>query len=204
MWIAPPSGLRFISAATTPSVSCVTSSRTRDDAAPWPPWMARNALVIAMVILAGSKPTTEPLRRITLYCAKRGSDAFATALPGSPTIRSRGGAAVGEVEAVEICMGRSPCLELVLVDDPAWSAPRGKGAFARSLSVLLRGPGDGRGPGQCRNPRNSLPEPPANLLSNQNLLYLVFQCRLNTKNSGRTCEVQGLFDPPRRAAKKVR
>ena len=35
--------------------------------------MARNALVIAMVILDGSNATTEPLRRITLYCAKRGS-----------------------------------------------------------------------------------------------------------------------------------
>jgi hypothetical protein len=35
--------------------------------------MARNALVIAMVILDGSNATTDPLRRMTLYCAKRGS-----------------------------------------------------------------------------------------------------------------------------------
>ena len=69
MWIVPPSGLRFISAATTPSVSFATCSRTRADAAPWPPLTARNALVIAIEIFAGSKPTTEPLRRITLYSA---------------------------------------------------------------------------------------------------------------------------------------
>ncbi len=105
MWIAPPSGLRFISAETTPSVSRVTSSRTRADAAPWPPLTARNALVIAMVILAGSKPTTAPLRRITLYCANRGSAALATGLPGSPTIRSRGGAeGEGCGAEVAICM----------------------------------------------------------------------------------------------------
>ncbi len=69
MWIAPPSGLRFISALTTASVSFTTSSRTRAQAAPWPPLTARNALVTAIVIFAGSKPTTAPLRRITLYCA---------------------------------------------------------------------------------------------------------------------------------------
>ena len=91
MWIAPPSGLRFTNAATTPSVSFVTSSRTRADAAPWPPLIARNALVMAMVIFDGSNATTEPLRRITLYCEKRGSAPVATGLPGSPTIRSRGG-----------------------------------------------------------------------------------------------------------------
>ena len=48
-------------------------------------------LVIAIVIFDGSKPTTAPLRRITLYCAKRGSAPLATGLPGSPTIRSRDG-----------------------------------------------------------------------------------------------------------------
>src|SRR5947209_8052926 len=109
MWIAPPSGLRFINAATTASVNFVTSSRTRDDAAPCPPWTARKAFAIAMVILAGSKPTTAPLRLITLYCAKRGSEALATGLPGSPTIRSRGGADVAVFWAVvTVCMGGSP------------------------------------------------------------------------------------------------
>src|SRR5437879_1398644 len=107
--MAPPSGLRFISAATTASVNLVTSSRTRDDAAPCPPWTARKAFAIAMVILAGSKPTTAPLRRITLYCAKRGSEALATGLPGSPTIKSRGGADVGVFWAVvAVCIGGSP------------------------------------------------------------------------------------------------
>jgi len=38
---------------------------------------AMKALVMAMVILAGSKPTTLPLRRMTLYSAKRGSLAMA-------------------------------------------------------------------------------------------------------------------------------
>ena len=69
MWMAPPSGLRFISALTTASVRLPTCSRTRADAAPWPPLMARNALVMAIEIFAGSKFTTEPLRRITLYSA---------------------------------------------------------------------------------------------------------------------------------------
>src|ERR1700694_3673291 len=73
MWIAPPSGLRFISAFTTLSVSCAVKSRTRADAALWPPLTARNALVTAIAIFEGSKPTTAPLRRMTLYCASRGS-----------------------------------------------------------------------------------------------------------------------------------
>jgi hypothetical protein len=61
--------LRFISAATTTSVIFATSSRMRALAAPWPPLMARNALVTAIVIFVGSKPTTAPLRRITLNCS---------------------------------------------------------------------------------------------------------------------------------------
>jgi hypothetical protein len=39
----------------------------RADAAPWLPFTARKALVMATLILAGSKPTTAPLRRMTLY-----------------------------------------------------------------------------------------------------------------------------------------
>jgi hypothetical protein len=60
------------------------------DAALCPPFTARNALVIAIVIFDGSKPTTAPLRRITLYCESRGSALLCIALPGSP-IRSRCG-----------------------------------------------------------------------------------------------------------------
>jgi hypothetical protein len=41
----------------------------RAEAAPCAPFTARNALVIAIEILAGSKPTTAPLRRITLQSA---------------------------------------------------------------------------------------------------------------------------------------
>ena len=36
------------------AVSCSTSSRTRADAAPWPPFTARNALVMAIAIFDGS------------------------------------------------------------------------------------------------------------------------------------------------------
>ena len=118
IWIAPPSGLRFSSAATTASVSRVTSSRTRAELAPWPPLTARNALVMAIVIFAGSNATTAPLRRITLNCAKRGSALLATGLPASPTIRSRGGVAVGECgsggDAHEVGSWLVPC-RLLLV-----------------------------------------------------------------------------------------
>ena len=58
-----------MSAATAASVSPATISRMRAEAAPWLPFTARKALVIATAILAGSKPTTAPLRRITLYSA---------------------------------------------------------------------------------------------------------------------------------------
>ncbi|CFN74418.1 Uncharacterised protein [Bordetella pertussis] len=62
----PPAGRLRTSALTACAVSCSTSSRTRADAAPWPPLTARNALVMAMAILLGSNPTTEPLRRMML------------------------------------------------------------------------------------------------------------------------------------------
>ena len=67
MWKVPPCGWRRISAPTTASVRLATSSRMRAEAAAWLPFTARNALVSATVILAGSKPTTAPLRRISLY-----------------------------------------------------------------------------------------------------------------------------------------
>jgi hypothetical protein len=69
MCTVPPEGCRRISAATTFSVRIATCSRTRAEAAPWPPFTAMNALVIAIEIFEGSKPTTAPLRRITLYWA---------------------------------------------------------------------------------------------------------------------------------------
>ena len=117
MWMAPPSGLRLTSATTTASVSTVTCSRTRAEAAPWPPLTARNALVIAMVILDGSKPTTDPLRRITLYCAKRGSATthYRTArltddeLPGWDGCRGSMGCALA------MCMDVSPGISCCLL-----------------------------------------------------------------------------------------
>ena len=70
MWNVPPAGWRRMRAPTTPSVSWVTSSRIRADPAPGPPLTARNALVMATEILVGSNPTTAPLRRMILYCAR--------------------------------------------------------------------------------------------------------------------------------------
>ncbi|MNR09689.1 hypothetical protein D3C85_1259030 [compost metagenome] len=67
MWMAPPSGLRRISALTTPSVSCATLSRMLAELAPWAPITARKVLVMAMEILTGSNATTAPLRRMVLY-----------------------------------------------------------------------------------------------------------------------------------------
>src|SRR3977135_2934751 len=84
MWIAPPSGLRFISALTTTSVRCAVSSRTRDEAPLWPPLTARKALVTAMAIFDGSNATTAPLRRMTLYWESVGSVLAASGEPVSP------------------------------------------------------------------------------------------------------------------------
>jgi len=64
IWKVPPLGRLRTSALTTWAVSDSTSSRTRAEAAPWPPLTARKALVMAMAILPGSKPTTAPLRRM--------------------------------------------------------------------------------------------------------------------------------------------
>ena len=66
MWTVPPCGWRRMSAPTTMSVSWATTSRTRAEAAPCPPFTAMKAFVMATEILPGSNPTTAPLRRITL------------------------------------------------------------------------------------------------------------------------------------------
>ncbi len=193
MWMAPPSGLRLTSAATTPSVSFVTSSRTRAEAAPWPPLMARNALVIAMVILDGSNATTEPLRRITLYWAKRGSAPLITGLPASPTIRSRGGTAVESVgRALAICMRISPVISCrsagvcrafragpAFVVKPRW-ARDSEGRPVEPAAAF---------PVAARVLRGSSSES----LWNQNLLYLVFKCLMSTKHSGSVGRPQAVF-----------
>src|SRR5881397_3652270 len=78
--------------------------------------MARNALVIAIEILDGSKPTTAPLRRITLYWANRGSVLGPRALPVSPAMRSRVGAdGVAAGEPLVTCIGSFSCRILVFV-----------------------------------------------------------------------------------------
>ena len=66
MWYVPPVGWRRTSAETTACVTPWTFSRTPALAAAVPPATARNALVTATAILSGSKPTTAPLRRMTL------------------------------------------------------------------------------------------------------------------------------------------
>jgi hypothetical protein len=66
MWNIPPDGMRRTSDVTTVPVSVSTSSRTRAEFALWPPLTARNAFVSAIETFEGSKPTTAPLRRMTL------------------------------------------------------------------------------------------------------------------------------------------
>ncbi len=61
----PPGGLR-VTPATTCSVSCLTVSRMRLEAAPERPSTSRNALVRATSILLASNGVTLPLRRMTL------------------------------------------------------------------------------------------------------------------------------------------
>src|SRR5580704_8567426 len=108
MWIAPPSGLRRISAATTASVRCAVSSRTRADAALWPPLTARNALVTAIAIFDGSNATTAPLRRMTLYWASRGSVLIAGCELASVAVGLCVGARDGARAELATCMVRSP------------------------------------------------------------------------------------------------
>src|SRR6185437_13944622 len=114
MWIAPPSGLRFISAATTTSVSFAVSSRTRADAAPCPPLTARKALVTAIAIFEGSNATTAPLRRITLYWASRGSLFAAGVALASPGIRLRCAVEDGVAAELATCIECSPVRSYVL------------------------------------------------------------------------------------------
>src|SRR5438132_3962091 len=97
-----------MSALTTFSVSCAVNSRTRAEAALWPPLTARNALVTAMAIFDGSKPTTAPLRRITLYCASRGSALAASGILVSPAICLGVDMDGGMAEELVTCMVRTP------------------------------------------------------------------------------------------------
>src|ERR1700676_916002 len=108
MWIAPPSGLRFISALTTTSVRCAVSSRTRADAALWPPLTARNALVTAMAIFDGSNATTEPLRRMTLYWESVGAVLAARGELASPVINLCCAAEDAAADGLATCIMISP------------------------------------------------------------------------------------------------
>ena len=188
MWIAPPSGLRFISAATTASVSFTTSSRTRADAAPWPPLTARNALVIAMRDLR----RLEAARRRRCGgspCTARSADrrpqssGFPVRWPTGPSRdSSRTGGSARDLH------GSFSCRNLVVVIAiAAFRAGRpplaqGRGGCGRSGDVF--GFPGGRAPR-----RESLPGRVRILLANQNLLHLVFKWLMSTKHSG---EVGGL------------
>ncbi|MOA66100.1 hypothetical protein D3C78_1927370 [compost metagenome] len=52
MWMVPPEGMRRLKVAVTCSVRRATVSWMRDEAAAVPPSTARNALVMATVILS--------------------------------------------------------------------------------------------------------------------------------------------------------
>src|SRR5947208_3412864 len=186
IWIAPPSGFRFIRAVTTTSVSCAVNSRTRADAALWPPLTARKALVTAMAIFDGSKPTTAPLRRITLYCDSRGSVFASKGVFGSPAMTLRGVAEEGEGVGLATCIDRSP-------GEILWFLL----ATARSACIAQFRPGadfeGGRNGWTCTLPR-ALRGDLGIFLRNQNLLYLVFKCRINTNHSSSWSTMQVLFD----------
>jgi len=66
------------------------------------------SLQSAMPIFAGSNGTTAPLRRITLYCASRGSLFAASVAPVSPAIRLRCAGEDGVTAELATCMERSP------------------------------------------------------------------------------------------------
>src|ERR1700682_553517 len=108
MWMAPPSGLRFISALTTRSVRWAVSSRTGDDAALCPPLTARNALVTAMAIFDGSNATTAPLRRMTLYWESDGSGLAASGELASPAINLCCAAEDAAADRLATCIMLSP------------------------------------------------------------------------------------------------
>src|SRR5271155_244324 len=171
MWIAPPSGLRRISAATTASVSCAVSSRTRADAALWPPLTARNALVTAIAIFDGSKATTAPLRRMTLYWSSRGSVLTASGELASAAVGLCVGTRDGATAELATCMVR--LLAKSYSFSVRYPACAGEAPIHGSSS-----PGAG-----LRNSAHRRPWHAAAFflrfrisLTNQNLLYLVFKC----------------------------
>ena len=92
-------------------------------------------MVIAIVILAGSKPTTEPLRRMTLYWAKRGSAPVPTGNPASAlTIVPMGTPGEAADEAADVSCMRCFSRILVLV-----TISNARGA----KRILLRNPATG-------------------------------------------------------------
>ena len=97
----------ILAARTTFCVSCSTSSRTRAEAAPWPPFTARKAFVIAIATFEGSNDTTLPLRRITLWSA----NCCALVWPscGWPPSACAAGAPSYRVETLSVvCMCKAP------------------------------------------------------------------------------------------------
>src|SRR5579864_915822 len=136
MWIAPPSGLRRMSAATTASVRCAVSSRTRADAALWPPLTARKALVTAIAIFEGSNATTAPLRRMTLYWASLGSVFTASGELASAAVGLCVGARDGAMAELATCMVLL-LANLIVVDAKATRYGRGITTFT-TVPALAR------------------------------------------------------------------
>src|SRR5664279_2023374 len=157
------------------SVSWAVSSRTRAEPALWPPLTARNALVTAMAIFDGSKATTAPLRRMTLYCAKRGSALAASGELISPDSIVCVVVEDGVAEEGATCIDYSPVEISFLFDPPRLPLKmRSSSAGAAFRLPALQAPGAALG---------HFTEAFRKSLWNQNLLYLVFKCRLNTNHS---------------------
>jgi cytochrome c553 len=101
----PPPGRRRVRAVATCSASCLDRSWMRLEAAALPPSTARKALVMATLILFGSKWVTLPLRRMTwtpsATCRRAGAAPMALSA-------DRGPAAHGHHQAAGGLPGRQP------------------------------------------------------------------------------------------------
>ena len=197
MWIAPPSGLRFI-------------RRADDGVGELGDLLAHARGRGALAAVDGEERLghrDRDLRRLEAdhravaadhLVLRRSADrsAVASVVPGSPAIRSRGeGAVVGAAGALAICMGGSPVISC-RCEGASRGSPRcerhsrkpasGAGFRARPRrQPLARGPRRWPGAGAGLSARY--------LLRNQNLLHLVFKCRINTKHSGRPAQSQGFL-----------
>jgi hypothetical protein len=102
-----------------------------------------------------------------------------------------------------MCMGISPVVSYISVVVCEDSRVRG----ANWAMALARAGSRGCGPFRRRPlpwPRRSSAACPRNMLVNQNLLYLVFKCLMNTKHSGSGRAPQAVFDAQEEGRKTIR